>query len=113
MNDKPKRRWYQFSLRTFLVVMVVASAGFGYWVHWAKDWIRQRPVALDAGGLSWGSDDPPVVAPGGLWLLGEVGINYMRVRPSSGRSLHDWRELFPEAKIDGRFYPQEEIEPPP
>ena len=30
---KPKRRWYQFSLRTLLVVMTVAILSFGGWVQ--------------------------------------------------------------------------------
>src|SRR5215813_3026522 len=47
MNSNPKRRWYQFSLRTFLVVMIIASAAFGYWVHWSREWIRQRHEALE------------------------------------------------------------------
>jgi hypothetical protein len=37
-----KRRWYEFSLQTFCVLVMLASAGFGYWKYWSKAWIRQR-----------------------------------------------------------------------
>jgi len=30
MNDKPKRRWFRFSLRTLLLLVTIASAGFGW-----------------------------------------------------------------------------------
>ncbi|MCH8921945.1 MAG: hypothetical protein IIA67_02215 [Planctomycetes bacterium] len=32
-NPKPKRRWYQFSLRTLLIAMTVATVAFGGWVQ--------------------------------------------------------------------------------
>jgi hypothetical protein len=37
MNSKSKPRWYQFSLRTMLIVMVLSSAAFGWWVHWSME----------------------------------------------------------------------------
>lgn len=33
MTQKPCRRWFQFSLRSLLIVMLVLSAGFGLFVH--------------------------------------------------------------------------------
>ena len=32
----PKRRWYQFSLLTLLVVMTVATVAFGGWVQYRR-----------------------------------------------------------------------------
>ena len=32
MSDKPKRRWYQFSLKTLLVVMTLLCVGPGGYV---------------------------------------------------------------------------------
>jgi hypothetical protein len=30
MNTKPKRRWFQYSLRTMLIVMLLAGSGMGW-----------------------------------------------------------------------------------
>src|SRR4051812_35946 len=95
MDAKPKRCWYQFSLRTMLVTMIVASAVFGYWVHWSKEWIRQRQQWLESPGElpSWYVNPlvPPMpgwpkkVAPNGqwlptgLWLLDEEPVKKLHV----------------------------------
>ena len=36
---KPKRRWYQFSLKTLLLVMTVSTVAFGVWIQyrWQRD----------------------------------------------------------------------------
>lgn len=48
MNDsnslKRKRRWYQFSLRTLLLLMTVFALWLGRWVHES----RQEKMALEA-----------------------------------------------------------------
>ena len=33
MPTPPRRRWYQFSLRTMFVVVTLACIGFGWWVQ--------------------------------------------------------------------------------
>ena len=33
---KPKRRWYQFSLKTLLIVVTVATVAFGGWVQYMR-----------------------------------------------------------------------------
>src|SRR4051812_35020701 len=45
---KPRRRWFQFSLRTMLIAMVLSSGLFGSWVRWSREWISQRREALQA-----------------------------------------------------------------
>jgi hypothetical protein len=106
-----KRRWYQFSLRTMLVTMIVASAVFGSWVHWSREWIRQRqewrskrqvyelddgrkfPLKLRSG---------TTTAPCGLWLFGETGLLRVvcyRVNGEELDSAKEARRLFPEAEI--------------
>jgi hypothetical protein len=96
MDAAPKRRWYQFSLRTFFVLVTIVCIGFGWWVHWCKEWIRQRHEALERGevrDVSDFSDHERPRAPSGLWLFGEKGISLIDAGPESTR----WSELFPEA----------------
>ena len=35
-NTKPRRRWYQFSMRTLLLVMLVVVVWVGIRVEWAR-----------------------------------------------------------------------------
>ena len=39
---KPKRRWYQFSLLTLLVVMTVAIVAFGGWVQYRRQRVQEN-----------------------------------------------------------------------
>jgi hypothetical protein len=91
MPTPPRRRWYQFSLRTMLIVMVLSSAVFGWWGHRSKEWIRQRhSVKVFKGAVG------QVRAPGGLWIFGEEGVGEIFAQPP------DWERaesLFPEAKF--------------
>src|SRR5436190_10979545 len=40
VNDKPKRRWYQFSLLTMLVVLTLTSVPLGY-IAWEREECRR------------------------------------------------------------------------
>src|SRR4051812_1369100 len=104
METKPKRRWYQFSLRTMLIVMVLSSAVFGYWVHWSKEWIRLRNE-WRSGRTTDGSEclvtdkikyDSQPTAPAGLWLLNEHGATEVYCEDRSDRD--EASRVFPEAK---------------
>ena len=44
MDARPKRRWYQFTLRTLFVVMTV----FALWLGWQINWFRSRQAWLEA-----------------------------------------------------------------
>ncbi|MCH8047628.1 MAG: hypothetical protein IID44_28375 [Planctomycetes bacterium] len=35
-TSQPKRRWYQFSLRTLMIVMTVSTVAFGGWVQYRQ-----------------------------------------------------------------------------
>jgi hypothetical protein len=108
-QGKPKRRWYQFSLRTLLVFVTLAAPIFS-WVGYSLNWIRQRREALSTGfvvdltgtTIDWSKSARPR-APGGLWLFGEQGVGYLKVRVGSShhenRVNHEnvWR-LFPESR---------------
>jgi hypothetical protein len=118
----PKRRWFQWSLRTLFVVVTVVAVFLAYHINW----IRQRDNfivdELAAYKRSHPSRDPWPVrnskgvsglrshrAPGALWLFGEEGLVNVNVRvdglPAEGLSVRDWeriqlaRRLFPEAGI--------------
>jgi hypothetical protein len=41
-NAPPKRRWYQFSLLTLLVMMTVATLAFGGWVQYRRQRAREN-----------------------------------------------------------------------
>ncbi|MCH8046346.1 MAG: leucine-rich repeat domain-containing protein [Planctomycetes bacterium] len=50
VTETPKRRWYQFSLKTLLVVVTVSTVAFGGWVHNRRQRAqenRKRVVAVD------------------------------------------------------------------
>ena len=49
-SPKPKRRWYQFSLRTLLVVITVVIVAFGGWVQYMRQRAqenRERVAAVE------------------------------------------------------------------
>ena len=42
MDEKPKRRWFSFSLRTMFVVVTI----FGVWLGWQLKIVRERKAVL-------------------------------------------------------------------
>lgn len=83
-NQKPKRRWLRFSLRTFLIVVTIFCVWLGWYVYRAE---RQREVVrwvLENGGevsydYEFSSDgyrlvdsQPPVPT----WLDSMLGVDY-------------------------------------
>ena len=102
MDEKPRphRPWYQFSLRTMLIVMVISSAGFGCWVHWSREWIRQRHEFWDRHLAEKLIQAVPPRAPGGLWLFGEEGVHLIvRESDATPEIVDEVGGLFPEAQV--------------
>jgi hypothetical protein len=112
---KPRRRWFQFKLRTLFVAMTVLRIALG-WVAYSLSWIRERHQFLSTrrqyfdeslleqmeaqsifNGMSHRPVKPTVAAPRGLWLFGEQGA--ARVIVITPNDLEAARRLFPEAKI--------------
>src|SRR5690242_18191122 len=94
----PRRPWYQFSLRTMLIVMVLSSAGFGYWVHWSREWIRQRQAWRDRHHVRMNTQRATAPnAPWGLLFFGEQGEG--RISPGSFNEQREAMRLFPEASV--------------
>ncbi len=92
MHDKPRRRWWQFRLRTLLIAVVVLSIPLA-WVAYSLNWIRERQ---DFSACITYSD--ATLPPAGLWSFGENGATLI-VCPRDG--WEQARRLFPEAEIPG------------
>ena len=43
---KPRRRWFQFRLRTLLVIIAVASVCMAIGVHLERKWMKERNEQL-------------------------------------------------------------------
>jgi hypothetical protein len=109
MDERPRRRWLRFSLRTlFLLVTLVAV-----WLGWSLNWIRQRQYVVAHSSVettSWETGEP-VNAPGLLWLFGEPGYYDVRVlfgpddprdnTPAEVAFATGFKDLFPEAQVFG------------
>ena len=94
-TPNPKRRWYQYSIRTLLVTMVVISVPLGWLACKIRQAREQRIVvqqiqelggmAIHCGGLEPREEWPPRVP---SWLLKTLGddffrtINYVDLRGS-------------------------------
>ena len=71
---KPKRRWYQFSLKTLLVVMTVAIVAFGGWVQYMRKRAQENRdrVAAVKEAVAW-------IDKVGGWIESE----YIELRPQT------------------------------
>jgi hypothetical protein len=115
MVPLPKRRWFQWSLRTLFIVVTVMGILVAWTIH-DLNWIRERHSFEDAGRVVKKIDPSTLItAPGMLWLFGEKGhrdvIFYINLtgRPSDADAnvrdtdLHQEmlqaKSLFPEATI--------------
>ncbi len=103
---KPKRRWYQFSLRTLLVVVTLICVVVGGYVHWQAEIVRERKqmrsrIVELGGSIATDSDREPLSRV--PWLRRVLGdepvaeINMEFGTPDS--ELLKIREAFPEAEV--------------
>jgi len=80
VTAKPKRRWFQFTLRSLLILMLVISFGLGWFAHQLR-LARNRQVAIaecDAAGIYVYQYEPTDL---GKVLRGWPGLdNWVRVR---------------------------------
>lgn len=60
-DSQPRRRWFQYSLRTLLIAMVLAGLGLGWFTHELNRARRQRAAVTAITSLSGvvGFDDEP------------------------------------------------------
>jgi hypothetical protein len=80
ITELPKRRWYQYSLRTLFVVVTLAAIGFGLIVVPAQRQKRAVQAIRDAGGDVMHEDEPKekrfLRAP--EWLQEFLGDDYFK-----------------------------------
>lgn len=82
VERKAKRRWWQFSLASLLLLMTVLALFLGFWADSARrqkrtvQWIGER-----GGTMFYGYEDPYSAAkadpPGPTWLREWLGIDYL------------------------------------
>ena len=102
-QPKPRPRWYQYTLRTLLIVVTLAGCGFG-WLGLKVREARQQQadiaaieelggrVAFDDEVDSQGNSVPNAKPPGPVWLRAVLGDNFLRSVYSvdiEGQSLSD------------------------
>jgi hypothetical protein len=101
-----RRRWFQFSLRTFFVLVTFVCVSVGYWVHWSKEWIRERHEAISSERVRCLPADPfretpiAVSAPGFLWVFGEHGVHTIFYKRGEEELA---KRLFPESHVIFNF----------
>jgi len=118
MLDKPKRRWFQFRLRTLLIVIALLATALG-WLGWQLRFIRSRRMAMDETRKwavetnqmrralpYWTEVRDPEEIPWYRRALGDATVARVLIINGGGATDDDarrLRELFPEADIwDGR-----------
>ena len=87
-SGKRRRRWFQFSLRSMLVVTLLFSVWLGILAHRARQQREAVWVVLNAGGMVWYDDgeyesesrtiNPKGSASGLDWLRTAIGEEYFR-----------------------------------
>ena len=126
MHDKPRRRWFRYSLRTFFVLLTL----FGIWLAWQFNllhqrqatrrwvernggtvdvWVRPEPLTVSAGSLALeitsyqrvhGPEEEPEI-PAWRRLLGDEAINQIMLHASATKTEEARvKRLFPEAKVE-------------
>jgi hypothetical protein len=103
MKPAPKRRWFQFSLRTLFVVVTVVAL-FSGWIGWRLNQARQRENLLQSLRVD-GARITRIPAQSSPFMLRKFGTTYIGeiLLPSSRFSNADInrvRATFPEAKIE-------------
>lgn len=79
-NSQPRRRWFQFKLRTLLVMVLLASIGMS-WFGVKMQQVRRQRAAIDAivkggGTVSWAFPDVAEESRGRAWLRKLLGDDF-------------------------------------
>ena len=100
---KRKRRWFQFSLRTLMIVVTLLAVPFGY-VGWQAKIVRERRAelnrAIDGRQLVICGNGEVLVIPWIRRTLGDQRVGAIKVLTGTDAAeLERLRILFPEAEI--------------
>jgi hypothetical protein len=110
--SQTRRRWFQFSLATMLVIVTLLSGFLAYHANW----IRQRREVIRKVELNY--DNSHASPPGLLWMFNEQGYKSLCLRfgPTLGRPLSSVEDaeisrvqrLFPESVVVAGWMPSED-----
>jgi hypothetical protein len=99
-TPEPKRRWYQFRLRTLLIGVLVLSIPCGYLAH---EWriVAARKAWLEANGVHppWDFVDPLHKPPFMRRLFGDEYHKFLDVESRKAPDGLEATKLFPEAEL--------------
>src|SRR5215475_8806822 len=80
MDANPKRRWFRYSLRTLLVFVTLASAGFGWLGYKVRQAKRQQDTILAimklGGTVIYDYEYEGAPLPGPKWLRDLIGVDF-------------------------------------
>ena len=106
MDTSPRRPWYQFSLRTFFALVMLACAGIGLTVRWvqsSQEWFRQRQAALHKGHavltFSPIDRDRESHLPFSLWIVGAGAYDAIYRPEDSPLTIEQIKQLFRVARL--------------
>ena len=98
---KRKRRWFQFSLRTLLIVVTLFCIAAAWFTEQARI-VRERKAILDHDGLisllDFATGPSSRISIVRRWL-GDVDCREIGAEPVSDEELEHYRAVFPEATI--------------
>src|SRR5438445_747985 len=75
-NPTPKLRWFQFRLRTLLLLMLVVSVALGWLVHERRTIAERRKALVRIGPYIFDPAGQPPQPTWRLWLLGDDWPRY-------------------------------------
>ena|SRR5215211_8235772 len=103
MEEKPKRRWLRYSVRTLLVAVTIFCVWLGYtlnWIHARHQFLNSLETARYIRDGEHPSYFAINTAPWSLRVFGETGVRKISCREEPAhKTISRARSLFPEAEL--------------
>ena len=99
MDPTPKRRWYQFSLRTLFLVITLCGIWLGWQLYWFKtrhDWLEAKNYVAAFPGEGMRKVPHPHML---IALFRQEAMSQILLRNASDAEMAKVRRLFPEAEV--------------